>query len=100
MSNDRDIGAEAIEGMEEALQHAQGEKDLSTQTVEVEAEDIAAIREGLEMTQEQFAELFGVNVHTLRNWEQGRRRPEGSARTLLRVVKEEPEAVMRALHAA
>jgi putative transcriptional regulator len=37
---------------------------------------------------------MGVSVATLRNWEQGRRRPEGSARVLLRIVERNPEAVL------
>jgi putative transcriptional regulator len=98
MSEERDIAREAIEGMEEALEHARGEQELETHTVEVEEPDVAAIRERLDMTQRTFADLFGVNLHTLRNWEQGRRRPEGTARVLLQVIDREPEAVLRALH--
>lgn len=98
MAGERNIGQEAIEGMREALEHARGERELKTHTVDVEVPDIKAIRERLDMTQQEFADLFGVNVHTLRNWEQGRRRPEGPARVLLAVVEQEPEAVLRALH--
>lgn len=42
-------------------------------------EDIAALRRFVGLTQEQFARAMSISVHTLRNWEQGRRRPEGSA---------------------
>ncbi len=41
--------------------------------------------------------MFGVSVCTLRNWEQGRRRPEGPARALLRVIEREPEAAKHVL---
>ena len=59
--------------------------------------DIKAIRESLGMSQTEFAMMIGVSVATLRNWEQGRRRPEGPARALLRVAAENPEAVAEAL---
>lgn len=59
--------------------------------------DPAAVRRRLGMSQAAFAGMFGVSVWTLRNWEQGRRRPEGPARALLRVIDKEPAAARRAL---
>ena len=50
------------------------------------------------LSQSRFAAIIGVSVRTLQNWEQGRRKPEGPARALLRVVEREPEAVLHALH--
>jgi putative transcriptional regulator len=61
--------------------------------------DVAAIRAKSGLSQERFAEVFGISLSTLRNWEQGRRAPEGPARVLLRVIDHEPEAVRRALAA-
>ena len=61
--------------------------------------DIKAIRDQLEMSQPEFALLIGVSVATLRNWEQGRRTPEGPARALLKVAAKNPEAVAEALSA-
>ena len=55
---------------------------------------IKKIRDGFGLTQEQFAALLGISVRTLRNWEQGRRVPEGPARVLLQVVAKHPEAVL------
>ncbi len=52
------------------------------------------MRRGFGLTQERFARMMGISVATLRNWEQGRRKPEGSARVLLEVVKRHPEAVL------
>jgi len=63
------------------------------------APDVKAIRERLGLTQARFAALIGVSGRTLQNWEQGRRRPEGPAKALLRVVEREPQAVLHALHA-
>jgi putative transcriptional regulator len=60
--------------------------------------DVKAIRERLGLSQASFAELMGVSVRTLQNWEQGRREPEGPAKALLRVVERQPEAVLQALH--
>ena len=55
------------------------------------------IRDRLGKSQSEFALLIGVSVSTLRNWEQGRRSPEGPARALLMVASENPEAVAEAL---
>lgn len=52
------------------------------------------IRVKLSLTQEKFAALMNISVHTLRNWEQGRRHPEGPARVLLNVVNNHPEVLM------
>lgn len=62
-------------------------------------EDVRAIRQSLGKSQAEFALLIGVSVATLRNWEQGRRVPEGPARALLRVAAANPRAVIRALSA-
>ena len=59
--------------------------------------DVRAIRGRLGLSQEQFAARFGFSVETIRNYEQGHRRPAGPARVLLRVIASEPDAVTRAL---
>ena len=61
--------------------------------------DIKAIRQRLNQSQAEFARMIGVSVGTLRNWEQGRRQPEGPARALLRVTERDPKAVAEALGA-
>lgn len=60
--------------------------------------DIKAVRAKLGASQSEFALLIGVSVATLRNWEQGRRRPDGPALALLRVAEQNPRAVASALH--
>ena len=88
-------------GLEEAVAFAQGRADAKSYRVHVPADvDVKAIRARLAMTQEEFAGRFGFSVNTLRHWEQGKRLPEGPARTLLKVIDREPEAVQRALRAA
>lgn len=56
--------------------------------------DVRAIRAHYGLTQELFAQLLGISLGTLRNWEQGRRRPDGAARMLLKVAAKHPEAVL------
>lgn len=59
--------------------------------------DIQQIRANLNQSQREFALMIGVSVKTLQNWEQGRRKPVGPARALLKVAAENPEAVRSAL---
>lgn len=63
----------------------------------VDEPDVVAIREQLGLSQQKFAVMLGISVGTLPNWEQGRRRPEGPARTLLRVAAKHPESVLNAV---
>jgi putative transcriptional regulator len=60
--------------------------------------NIKAVRAELDQSQEEFALMIGVSVATLRNWEQGRRVPDGPALALLRVAARNPKAVADALH--
>jgi DNA-binding transcriptional regulator YiaG len=62
-----------------------------------EAVDIKALRERLGLSQEEFALRYGLDVSTLRNWEQGRSTPELAARAFLSVIAHDPEAVERSL---
>lgn len=56
-------------------------------------EDIAALRRFVGLTQTRFAHAMGISVHTLRNWEQGRRHPEGPAIALLRIAARHPRII-------
>jgi putative transcriptional regulator len=69
-----------------------GEKPPSRSFV-IDGPDVKLVRESFGLTQIEFAMLLGISVKTLRNWEQGRRRPEGAARVLLQVAAKHPEAV-------
>ena len=60
--------------------------------------DVRAVRAKLRASQAEFALMIGVSVATLRNWEQGRRKPDGPALALLRVAARNPGAVARALY--
>lgn len=59
--------------------------------------DPKAIRESLHLTQQQFARTFGLSLGAVRDWEQGRFEPDQAARTLLKVIACNPEAVKQAL---
>jgi putative transcriptional regulator len=59
--------------------------------------DVRSIRERYRLSQDKFASLMGISVATLRKWEQGRRKPGGAARVLLRVAAKHPEAVLDAV---
>ena len=63
------------------------------------AKDVAALRRFARLTQEEFAEALGISVHTLRNWEQGRRSPDGPALALLRIAARHPRVLRENLTA-
>jgi putative transcriptional regulator len=65
--------------------------------VEFTPVEIIEIRHTFHATQRQFASMFSLSVETVRNWEQGKRRPHGPARALLRLMKANPEVVGRTL---
>ncbi len=73
-------------------------KRRASRTFRVDEPEVKLLRERYGLSQPKFAALLGISVATLRNWEQGRRRPEGSARVLLRVVEKYPETVLETLH--
>ena len=62
--------------------------------------DVAALRAFVGLTQEQFAKALEISVHTLRNWEQGRRYPEGPALALLRIAARHPRILRENLSSA
>jgi len=63
-------------------------------------DDVAALRRFVGLTQARFARAMGISVHTLRNWEQGRRSPEGPALALLRIAARHPRILRENLRNA
>ena len=59
--------------------------------------DVKTLRERLNLTQEQFALRYGLELDAVRNWEYGRREPDTAAKSYLRVIEHDPEAVQEAL---
>lgn len=94
-----ELGEQLLEGMQNALAYAKGKPVPGTRTtvVQVPAMDVRAIRERLGMTQASFAEAFGFSLSSIRNWEQGIRRPEKAARLLLALIDRHPETVRETL---
>jgi len=93
--NDFDL---LLSSIKEAGDIKKGKKDPS-RVFEINPPDIKMVRESLHVSQVEFAMMIGVSVRTLQNWEQGRRKPEGPAKALLRVASKNPKAVLEALHA-
>lgn len=78
---------------------AQPMTDEQLATARRTAPNVSALRSRLGMTQEQFAKTYHLPVGTVRDWEQGRSRPDAPAVALLTVIEREPEAARRALGA-
>lgn len=58
------------------------------------ASHVTQVRQRLRLTQPRFAQLLGISVRTLQNWEQGHREPTGAAKVLLRIAEKHPDAVL------
>jgi putative transcriptional regulator len=87
-----------MQGIKEAGAYLDGTADKRRYRVHVPVEvNVKSIRLRLGLSQEAFAGTYGFALSAVRDWEQGRRRPERSARILLKIVEREPEAVTRAL---
>jgi putative transcriptional regulator len=87
-----------VASIKEAGEIKAGHKEPS-RVYEIKPPEIKTVREKLHVSQNDFALMIGVSVRTLQNWEQGRRKPEGPAKALLRVASRNPNAVFDALHA-
>jgi putative transcriptional regulator len=82
----RNIGNEILVGVREIKRGQYGRV--------INIPDVASIREKTGLSQARFAQLLGVSVRTLQDWEQGRRAPSGAARTLLVVANKNPDALL------
>ncbi len=88
-------------GLADAIAIARGEANPATYQVHAPADvDVLKIRRRMGLTREEFVMRFGLNLGTVRDWEQHKRRPDGAARVLLVIIDKEPAAVTRALAAA
>ena len=95
------VGESIIQGLKEAIAWTEGRNDRVRVTL-VEAPEVDVRKERLKMrlSQAQFATKFGFPPATLRNWEQGRSRPDTPTRVLLAVIAKHPEAVEDVLQKA
>jgi putative transcriptional regulator len=89
-----ELFAELVASVREGGAILRGERPAA-RTFPALSPDIKNIRDKFfGLTQAQFAAMLGISVRTLRNWEQGRRVPQGPARVLLQVAASHPEAVL------
>lgn len=88
-----DVFEELLESVRQGGEILRGERAPS-RVFGVSEPSARKIRRSYGLSQDKFAKLMGISVATLRNWEQGRRSPEGPARVLLRVAAKHPEAVL------
>jgi putative transcriptional regulator len=93
-------GQQIVESLKQANAWAKGEDIPGIQIHIPEAYDVRKIRARLKLSQKEFASRYGFSIDSIQNWEQGRRVPDGPARTLLAVIAHDPKAVERALLAA
>lgn len=84
---------ELLSSIEEGGAIARKQKSPS-RSFSIEPVDVPAIRRRLKLTQESFALLLGISLATLRNWEQGRRKPQGPAKVLLAIAAKNPKAIL------
>lgn len=89
----REIGTEILEGLREIKAHKAGKVRLRTRELK-EPSSAQDIRKKLGLSQDAFAGLIGVSTRTLQDWEQGRRKPQGPAKALLRIVEKHPEVLV------
>jgi putative transcriptional regulator len=98
MKRQRNIAQEILDGIQEIKEWQKGTKKLKITKVSLpHTTDVSLIRQKLKLNQDEFADLMGVSVKTLRNWEQHRREPQGPARSLLRIAERAPGVVLRVL---
>ncbi|MFN7934534.1 MAG: NadS family protein [Bryobacteraceae bacterium] len=88
---------ELLESVREGGAILRGERKPSRSFV-AQGSGVRSIRERTSLSQSEFANLIGVSVKTLQNWEQDRRRPTGPAAALLRIIAHEPRLALKAIH--
>jgi len=88
--SDRNIGQEILEGIKEIKRFKKGKIKLNARTLN-EPSPAKTIRKKLKLSQSSFASLMGVSPRTIQDWEQGRRKPQGPAKSLLRIAEQHPE---------
>jgi putative transcriptional regulator len=94
---DKQLFEELVQSLKEAKAISSG-KAKASRRFKVVSTDVKLIREGVGLTQDEFAKLMRVSIKTLQNWEQHRRQPTGPAAALLKIVSTSPELALESLH--
>ena len=94
--SDRDIGLGILEGIQNITARKVGGKGMRTNHLK-EPAGPQEIRSSLNLSQVAFAGLLGVSLRTVQDWEQGRRKPSGPAKALLRIADQKPEVFTQIL---
>ena len=82
-----------------AVTAALAELGVAARTIRRPAADIRAIRRRFGLSQSEFALRFGLELDTVRNWEQGRNTPDAATQILLKVIEARPDVVEEVLTA-
>ncbi|MGA3040336.1 MAG: NadS family protein [Bryobacteraceae bacterium] len=93
----RQMFEELLGSVREAGAILRGRQTPSRRTV-IRSSGVRVIRERTSLSQSEFAQLIGVSVKTLQNWEQDRRRPTGPAAALLSIIDHDPALAVKAIH--
>lgn len=88
---------EIKQGLHEAIDHQKGSTANARQHQFADI-DVKNIRESLHLSQHDFAAKFCLNLKSVQNWEQERKKPSGAALVLLKVIASNPKVVLSALH--
>jgi len=94
---DKELFADLMQSMKEAVAISKGEAAPS-RSFTVAPPDVKQVREKTGLSQSAFAQMIGVKVKTLQNWEQHRREPTGAAVALLTIFDRVPDVALKALH--
>jgi DNA-binding transcriptional regulator YiaG len=94
---DKELFNELVQSLNQAKLISKG-KAKASRRFNVESTDVKSIREGVGLTQDEFAKLMRVSIKTLQNWEQHRRQPTGPAAALLKIVATSPKLALQSLH--
>lgn len=86
-------------GLDDAIAYAKGDASRAVAHIPPSI-DVRGIRKQLGLKQSEFAERYGFGLARLRDWEQGRSRPDSASRAYLIVIQRDHEAVDRALEVA
>ena len=87
----REIGQEILNGLKDIKAHKAGNGSKLVARKLKDPSPANVIRKKLDLSQDAFASLMGVSIRTVQDWEQGRREPQGPAKSLLRVAEQHPE---------